>query len=65
MNGTQRYVLIYNFVYISFDVFREGQRVEYPMCWKIKFKTLVKNEKQDCEFMILNMKDENLNEREC
>lgn len=46
-------------------MFREGQRVEYPMRWKIKFKTLVKNEKQDCEFMILNMKDENLNEREC
>lgn len=35
------------------------------MRWKIEFKTLVKNEKQDCEFMILNMQDENLNEREC
>lgn len=58
-------VSIYNFASISFDVYRNGQRVEYPMRWKIKFQTLIKNEEQNCEFMTPNMQDESSGRRVC
>lgn len=58
-------IAVYSFVSISFDVYRDGQRVEYPMRWKIKFQTLMKNEKQSCEFMTPNMQDESTGKRVC
>lgn len=58
-------VSIYSFASISFDVYRDGQRVDYPMRWKIKFQTLTKNEEQKCDFMTPNMQDEISDRRVC
>ncbi|WP_418749311.1 hypothetical protein [Faecalibacillus intestinalis] len=58
-------ISVYSFTSISFDVYRDGKKVEYPMRWKIKFQTLMKNEKQNCEFMTPNMQDESSGKRIC
>lgn len=58
-------VSVYSFTSISFEVYRDGQKVEYPVRWKIKFQTLMKNEEQGCEFMTPNMQDEDFKKRVC
>lgn len=58
-------ISLYNFNSISFEIYRNDEKVVCPMRWKIKFQSLTKNEEQRCEFKTPNMQDANLGTQVC